>query len=149
MEWRGHKILLTFLITVNLIYSTDCEEEKKVIIYVPSRVKTVHHHHHHVIYTEKGPHKNAKVQAKPCPDKLMIQKYLKSSQEYQKQSIPTATNPITYVTNNKLLKYKRHDPTNDVAIYPSRQLPFVPVSSYGQMNNYPSRSKIITRIYYG
>ncbi|XP_050433170.1 uncharacterized protein LOC126841025 [Adelges cooleyi] len=156
MERRGSHLFFAILIVaaINLLRSVECEENKRIIIYVPSRVKTIHHHHHHVVLMD--PQTKTVKHAKPHSDKQMVEAYHKtvanSQREYQRQQhyTPIAVNPYSYTEQRKTIKHKRHDPTNsnNVMVYPPpRQLPVLQVPPYAWPNR-NRRSKVIARLHF-
>ncbi|VVC25254.1 Hypothetical protein CINCED_3A006010 [Cinara cedri] len=91
--------IVMMLFAENCIRLAECDEDKKIIIYVPRRVKTIHHHHHHVVLMD--PKKKTMTAAVPYSEKS-------SSDEDEHNSLDQARQTLARARQQQFAHYHEH-----------------------------------------
>ncbi|XP_025196542.1 clock-controlled protein 8-like [Melanaphis sacchari] len=157
------QILAVMVIIVQyLTHLVDCDE-KRIIIFMPRRVKTVHHHHHHVVIMD--PKTKTMTHAKPYSGRLSSSSISSSSaevdyqqqrdhhrhyqrqrqqqeHEQQQQSEAEESHPaLSYFEQRTAVR-----PNNPNTVYPVSRLH--PLQTYSALPARQKRSKVMTRVVY-
>ncbi|XP_027850298.2 uncharacterized protein LOC114129698 [Aphis gossypii] len=146
------------IIVQHLTHLVDCED-KRIVIVMPRRIKTIHHHHHHVVLMD--PKTKTMTHTKPYSDKLSSSSVSSSSaevdyqqqrdrhrqyqrqrqlqQQQQQQSETAESHPQSYLDQRTTIR------TSDShTAYPVSQLQ--PLQTYYSWPGRQKRSKVIARL---
>ncbi|XP_015367778.1 PREDICTED: uncharacterized protein LOC107164456 [Diuraphis noxia] len=152
------------IVVQHLIHLVECEN-KRIVIFMPSRIKTVHHHHHHVVLMD--PKTKTMTHTKPYSGKSSSSSITSSSaevdyqqqrdrhrlyqlqrqQQQQQESEEAESHPLSYFQQRTTVRTR--DP--NTVQYPVSQLqPAVmhlqPLQRYPNWPPRQKRSKVIARL---
>ncbi|CAI6344793.1 unnamed protein product [Macrosiphum euphorbiae] len=152
------------IVVQHFTHLVECED-KRIVIFMPRRIKTVHHHHHHVVLMD--PKTKTMTHTKPYSDKSSSsiksssaesdyqqqrdrhRHYQRQRQQQQQQSEEAESHPLSYFQQRTTLRTS--DP--NTSQYPVSQLQpsamhLQPLQTYPSWPLRQKRSKVIARLLY-
>lgn len=120
---------------------------RRIIIYVPRRIKTIHHHHHHVVLMEPpvkpNTEKSSSSSSSTTDEEYQVTKdrrvqHEQEEQEHHQESMAAAGHPLSYLEQRKAANA-------DVSIYPAVHYPRY--RTFATWPNRKKRSRVVARLY--